>query len=294
MNKKQLERMRTGKGFIAALDQSGGSTPKALKGYGIEESEYHSEEEMYDLVQAMRSRIIQSQSFTSEHILAAILFEKTMDRKIEGLYTGDYLWDKKGIVPILKVDKGLAEQKDGVQLMKPMPDLDRLLERAKDRNIFGTKMRSVIHEANAASIKKIVEQQIQVGTQIAAAGLVPILEPEVDIHSSSKKEAEIMLIAEIEKQLSQLDNSVKIMLKVSIPTVSGVYSILMNDAHIVRIVALSGGYSRQEANTLLAKNPNLIASFSRALLSDLSAKQTPAEFDKLLATAINEIYKASV
>ena len=294
MNKKQLERIRTGKGFIAALDQSGGSTPKALKGYGIEESEYHSEEEMYDLVQAMRSRIIQSQSFTSEHILAAILFEKTMDRKIEGLYTGDYLWDKKGIVPILKVDKGLAEQKDGVQLMKPMPDLDRLLERAKDRNIFGTKMRSVIHEANAASIKKIVEQQIQVGTQIAAAGLVPILEPEVDIHSSSKKEAEIMLIAEIEKQLSQLDNSVKIMLKVSIPTVSGVYSTLMNDAHIVRIVALSGGYSRQEANTLLAKNPNLIASFSRALLSDLSAKQTPAEFDKLLATAINEIYKASV
>ena len=286
--------MRTGKGFIAALDQSGGSTPKALKGYGIEESEYHSEEEMYDLVQAMRSRIIQSQSFTSEHILAAILFEKTMDRKIEGLYTGDYLWDKKGIVPILKVDKGLAEQKDGVQLMKPMPDLDRLLERAKDRNIFGTKMRSVIHEANAASIKKIVEQQIQVGKQIAAAGLVPILEPEVDIHSSSKKEAEIMLIAEIEKQLSQLDNSVKIMLKVSIPTVSGVYSTLMNDAHIVRIVALSGGYSRQEANTLLAKNPNLIASFSRALLSDLSAKQTPAEFDKLLATAINEIYKASV
>ena len=294
MNKKQLERMRTGKGFIAALDQSGGSTPKALKGYGIEESEYHSEEEMYDLVQAMRSRIIQSQSFTSEHILAAILFEKTMDRKIEGLYTGDYLWDKKGIVPILKVDKGLAEQKDGVQLMKPMPDLDRLLERAKDRNIFGTKMRSVIHEANAASIKKIVEQQIQVGKQIAAAGLVPILEPEVDIHSSSKKEAEIMLIAEIEKQLSQLDNSVKIMLKVSIPTVSGVYSTLMNDAHIVRIVALSGGYSRQEANTLLAKNPNLIASFSRALLSDLSAKQTPAEFDKLLTTAINEIYKASV
>jgi len=294
MNKKQLERMTTGKGFIAALDQSGGSTPKALKGYGIEENEYHSEEEMYDLVQAMRSRIMQSQSFTSEYILAAILFEKTMDRKIEGLYTGDYLWDKKGIVPILKVDKGLAEQKDGVQLMKPMPDLDRLLERAKDRNIFGTKMRSVIHEANAASIKKIVEQQIEVGKQIAAAGLVPILEPEVDIHSSSKEEAEIMLIAELEKQLSQLDTSVKIMLKVSIPTVSGVYSTLMNDTHIVRIVALSGGYNRQEANTLLAKNPNLIASFSRALLSDLSAKQTPAEFDKLLATAINEIYKASV
>jgi len=294
MNKKQLERMTTGKGFIAALDQSGGSTPKALKGYGIEEDEYHSEEEMYDLVQAMRSRIIQSQSFTSEHILAAILFEKTMDRKIEGVYTGDYLWDKKGIVPILKVDKGLADLKDGVQLMKPMPDLERLLERAKDRNIFGTKMRSVIHEANAASIKKIVEQQIEVGKQIAAAGLVPILEPEVDIHSTSKEEAEIMLIAEIEKQLSQLDKSLKIMLKISIPTVDGAYSTLMNDAHIVRIVALSGGYSRQEANTLLTKNPNLIASFSRALLSDLSAKQAPVEFDKLLATAINEIYKASV
>ena len=294
MNNKQLERMRTGKGFIAALDQSGGSTPKALKGYGIEESEYNSEEEMYDLVQAMRSRIIQSQSFTSEHILAAILFEKTMDRKIEGLYTGDYLWEKKGIVPILKVDKGLAEEKDGVQLMKPMPDLDRLLARAKERNIFGTKMRSVIHEANADSIKKIVEQQLQVGKVIAAAGLVPILEPEVDIHSSSKKEAEKMLVAEFEKQLSQLDKSVNIMLKVSIPTVAGTYSALMNDSHIVRIVALSGGYSRQEANTLLVKNPHLIASFSRALLSDLSAKQTPAEFDELLATAISEIYKASV
>tara|TARA_R110001583_G_scaffold66894_1_gene191779 strand:+ start:9046 stop:9930 length:885 start_codon:yes stop_codon:yes gene_type:complete len=294
MNNKQLERMRTGKGFIAALDQSGGSTPKALKGYGITESEYHSEEEMYDLVQGMRSRIIQSQSFTSEHILAAILFEKTMDRKIEGMYTGDYLWDKKGIVPILKVDKGLAEEKEGVQLMKPMPDLDSLLARAKERNIFGTKMRSVIHEANAASIKKIVEQQIQVGKKIVAAGLVPILEPEVDIHSSSKKEAEAMLIAEIEKQLLQLDKSVSIMLKVSIPTVSGAYSALMNESHILRIVALSGGYSRQEANTLLTKNPNLIASFSRALLSDLSAKQTPAEFDKLLATAIKEIYKASV
>ena len=294
MNNKQLERMRTGKGFIAALDQSGGSTPKALKGYGIEESEYNSEEEMYDLVQAMRSRIIQSQSFTSEHILAAILFEKTMDRKIEGLYTGDYLWEKKGIVPILKVDKGLAEEKDGVQLMKPMPDLDSLLARAKERNIFGTKMRSVIHEANADSIKKIVEQQLQVGKVIAAAGLVPILEPEVDIHSSSKKEAEKMLVAEFEKQLSQLDKSVNIMLKVSIPTVAGTYGALMNDSHIVRIVALSGGYSRQEANTLLVKNPHLIASFSRALLSDLSAKQTPAEFDELLATAISEIYKASV
>jgi fructose-bisphosphate aldolase class I len=294
MNSKQLEQMRSGKGFIAALDQSGGSTPKALKGYGISESEYHSEEEMYDLVQAMRSRIIQSKSFTSEHILAAILFEKTMDRKIDDMYTGDYLWNKKGIVPILKVDKGLAEQKDGVQMMKPMPDLDSLLERAKGKNIFGTKMRSIIHEANAGGIKKIVEQQFEIAKKIFAAGFVPIIEPEVDIHSTSKKEAEKILISEIEKQLQQLDKSVKIMLKISIPTVAGAYSKLMNDTHVVRIVALSGGYSRKEADTLLKKNPNLIASFSRALLSDLSVKQTPAEFDAILATAISEIYKASI
>lgn len=294
MNTKQLERMRSGKGFIAALDQSGGSTPKALKGYGIMESEYNSEQEMYDLVQVMRSRIIVSNTFTSEHILAAILFEKTMDRKIEGLYTGDYLWNKKGIVPFLKIDNGLAELKDGVQLMKPIPNLDSLLKRAKERNIFGTKMRSVIHEADANAIKKIVEQQFEIGKRIAAAGLVPIIEPEVDIHSNTKKEAEEILISEIEKQLQHLDESVKIMLKVSIPTVAGAYSTLMKDPHIVRIVALSGGYSRQEANSLLKKNPNLIASFSRALLSDLSVKQTPQEFDSVLAKAISEIYNASM
>ncbi|HKL86993.1 MAG TPA: fructose bisphosphate aldolase [Treponemataceae bacterium] len=294
MNTKQLERMRSGKGFVAALDQSGGSTPKALKGYGIMESEYNSEQEMYDLVQAMRSRIIVSDAFTSEHILAAILFEKTMDRKIEGLYTGDYLWNKKGIVPFLKIDNGLAELKDGVQLMKPIPNLDSLLTRAKERNIFGTKMRSVIHEANANAIKEIVEQQFEIGKRIAAAGLVPIIEPEVDIHSNTKKEAEAILISEIEKQLQHLDESVKIMLKVSIPTVAGAYSTLMKDPHIVRIVALSGGYSRAEANSLLKKNPNLIASFSRALLSDLSVKQTPQEFDSVLAKAISEIYNASM
>lgn len=294
MNNKQLERMRSGKGFVAALDQSGGSTPKALKGYGITENEYNSEEEMYDLVQQMRSRIIVSKSFTSEHILAAILFEKTMDRKIEGMYTGDYLWEKKAIIPILKVDSGLAEQKDGVQMMKPMPNLDSLLKRAKERNIFGTKMRSVIHEANADGVKNIVAQQFEIGKKIAAAGFVPIIEPEVDIHSTSKKEAEELLLAEIEKQLQQLDDSVKIMLKLTIPTVAGTYSKLMKDSHIVRIVALSGGYSRQEADTLLKKNPDLIASFSRALLSDLSAKQTPEEFDSTLANAIKEIYEASV
>ena len=294
MNNTQLEQMRSVKGFIAALDQSGGSTPKALKGYGITENEYNSEEEMYDLVQTMRSRIIVSKSFTSEHILAAILFEKTMDRKIDGMYTGDYLWNKKAIIPILKVDSGLADLKDDVQMMKPMPKLNSLLERAKERNIFGTKMRSVIHEANADAIKNVVAQQFEIGKKIAAAGFVPILEPEVDIHSTSKKGAEEILIAEIENQLHKLNESVKIMLKLSIPTIAGRYSKLMKDSHIVRIVALSGGYSRQEAVTLLQKNSGLIASFSRALLSDLSVKQTPEEFDTTLENAIKEIYEASV
>jgi len=294
MNNTQLEQMRSVKGFIAALDQSGGSTPKALKGYGITENEYNSEEEMYDLVQTMRSRIIVSKSFTSEHILAAILFEKTMDRKIDGMYTGDYLWNKKAIIPILKVDSGLADLKDDVQMMKPMPKLNSLLERAKERNIFGTKMRSVIHEANADAIKNVVAQQFEIGKKIAAAGFVPILEPEVDIHSTSKKGAEEILIAEIEDQLQKLNESVKIMLKLSIPTIAGRYSKLMKDSHIVRIVALSGGYSRQEAVTLLQKNSGLIASFSRALLSDLSVKQTPEEFDTTLENAIKEIYEASV
>ena len=294
MNQKQFTRMKNDEGFIAALDQSGGSTPKALKAYDIDESQYSNDKEMFDLVQEMRSRIITSKSFTSQHILAAILFKNTMDRKIDGLYTGDYLWDKKGIVPILKIDSGLAEQKDGVQMMKPMPELDNLLKRAKERNIFGTKMRSVIHEANADGVKKIVEQQFEIGKKIAAAGFVPILEPEVDIHSSTKKEAEVMLISEIEKQLKKLDESVKIMFKISIPTVAGAYTKLMKDSKIVRIVALSGGYSRDEADKLLINNPKLIASFSRALLSDLSAKQTQEEFDSVLADAIDEIYTASV
>lgn len=294
MNQKQFMKMKNDEGFIAALDQSGGSTPKALKGYGIDENQYSNDKEMFDLVQEMRSRIIQSKAFTSQHILAAILFENTMDRKIDGLYTGDYLWDKKGIVPILKIDSGLAEQKDGVQLMKPMPNLDELLKRAKERNIFGTKMRSVIHEANAAGVKKVVDQQFEIGKKIAAAGFVPIIEPEVDITSSTKKEAEVMLISEIEKQLKTLDESVKIMLKVSIPTTPGAYTKLMKDPRIVRIVALSGGYSRDEANKLLAKNPKLIASFSRALLSDLSANQTQEEFDSILAAVIDEIFTASI
>jgi len=294
MNQRQVTAIKNFDGFIAALDQSGGSTPKALKAYGIDESQYNNEEEMYDLVQNMRSRIITSKSFTSEHILAAILFEKTMDRQIDGLFTADYLWNEKSIVPFLKIDNGLSEQKDGVQLMKPIPELDKLLKRAKERNIFGTKMRSVIHAANVDGIKKIVEQQFEIGKRIADLGFVPIIEPEVDIHSSTKKEAEEILINEIEKQLEKLDQSVKIMLKVSIPTVAGAYSKLMEDPRVVRIVALSGGYSRDEANELLIKNPKLIASFSRALLSDLSAKQTQEEFDLVLLDTIKEIYSASV
>ncbi|MDO4293636.1 MAG: fructose bisphosphate aldolase [Eubacteriales bacterium] len=294
MNTEQLNRMTTGKGFIAALDQSGGSTPKALRAYGIEDSAYHNEEEMYDLIQQMRARIITSKAFTPEHILGAILFEKTMDRQIDGLYTADYLWDKKGIVPFLKVDKGLAEEKDGVQLMKPMPQLAELLERAVKRHIFGTKMRSVIHSANPAGIRAIVDQQFELGLQIAKAGLVPILEPEVDIHSADKEKCETLLIAEIERHLKEIDPSVKLMLKVSIPTKAGAYSALMKDPRIVRIVALSGGYSRDEANALLKKNPGLIASFSRALLSDLSAQQTQEQFDNTLASVIDKIYDASV
>lgn len=294
MKSEQLERMKHGAGFIVALDQSGGSTPKALRDYGIETSEYHTEDEMYDLIQQMRSRIIASKAFSSNHILGAILFEKTMERKIDNLYTADYLWEKKGIVPFLKIDNGLDEQKDGVQLMKPIPKLNELLDRASAKNIFGTKMRSVIHEANRAGIHGIVEQQFDLGQKIYDAGFIPIVEPEVDIHSSSKQEAEEMLIEEIKSYLKKRDDSMKIMLKVSIPSVAGAYNDLMNDPRIVRIVALSGGYSRKEADELLKQNPKLIASFSRALLSDLSVKQTQQEFDAVLLKAIIEIYEASL
>lgn len=294
MNIKQLGRMASGMGFIAALDQSGGSTPKALQGYGIEPSEYRSEEEMYNLVQEMRSRIIRDKAFTSSHILGAILFEKTMDRKIGDMFTADYLWERKGIVPFLKVDKGLADENDGVRLMKPIPQLDELLKRAGERNIFGTKMRSVINRAGQSGIRAIVDQQFEVGMQIAAAGLVPILEPEVDIHSPSKEEAEAILLEELKKHLESADSAVKLMFKLSIPTVAGAYSCLMEDPRVVRVVALSGGYTRQEADVLLKQNPGLIASFSRALLSDLRAGQTDEEFSAVLGAAVQEIYAASI
>lgn len=294
MKQEQLERMAKGKGFIAALDQSGGSTPKALRLYGIAEDSYNGDDEMFDLVHAMRTRIIKSPAFTSEHILGAILFEKTMDRTIDDVYTADYLWDKKGILPILKVDKGLAEEKDGVQLMKPIPDLDALLKRAAERHIFGTKMRSVIQSANAAGIKEIVDQQFEVGLKIAAAGFVPILEPEVNIKSPDKAECEKILKAEILEHLNALDDDVRLMFKLSLPSENGFYSDVIADKHVVRVVALSGGYTRDESNALLAQNPGLIASFSRALSEGLNASQSDDAFNAMLAESIKSIYEASI
>lgn len=294
MNNKQLERIHTGKGFIAALDQSGGSTPKALTSYGISENSYSNNEEMFTLVHEMRTRIIKSPAFDSQYILGAILFENTMDRSIDGQYTADFLWEKKGIVPFLKVDKGLTDLEDGVQLMKPINGLDELLKRANERNIFGTKMRSVIKEANPAGIKKIVKQQFEVANQIVEAGLVPIIEPEVDINSADKAESEKLLKEEIINQLSTLGQDVKIMLKLSIPTEDNFYSDLIEDPHVVRVVALSGGYSQDEANEKLAHNHGLIASFSRALSQGLTANQTDDEFNTILAKSIQSIYEASI
>jgi len=294
MNKKQAEVMQKGQGFVAALDQSGGSTPKALAGYGISEDQYKNEDEMFDLVHAMRTRIISSPAFTSKHILAAILFEQTMDRTIEGLYTGDYLWEKKGIVPILKVDNGLDEEKEGVQLMKPITDLDSKLERAAERKMFGTKMRSVIKSANLEGIKKNVEQQFFYGKKIIAAGFVPILEPEVDIKSPDKKESERLMKIEILKHLNNLSEDETIMLKLSIPDQDGFYSELIEHPKVMRVVALSGGYSREEAVTRLERNPGLIASFSRALVEGLSADQSDEEFNRMLGNSTEDIYRASV
>lgn len=294
MNTEQLDRMRWGKGFIAALDQSGGSTPKALRLYGISEDSYHGDEEMFDLVHAMRARIMTSSAFTSEHILAAILFEKTMEREVEGKLTADYLWEEKHILPILKVDKGLAPAKNGAQCMKPIPGLDELLERAKERHIFGTKMRSVIKEANETGIRAVVEQQFELGVRIAEAGLIPILEPEIDIFSADKGESERIMKGYLKEHLAKLDDSIRIMFKLSIPDVDGFYSDIMEDAHVVRVVALSGGYKRDEANEKLARNPGLIASFSRALTQGLNVDQTEQEFNKMLEESIDSIYRASV
>lgn len=294
MNEQQLKRMAEGKGFIAALDQSGGSTPKALKAYGVDESQYANEDEMFDLVHQMRTRIIKSPAFTSEHILGAILFEQTMDREIDGQKTGDYLWDVKGIVPFLKIDKGLAAETDGVQLMKPNPGLDDLLDRANERHIFGTKMRSVINQANPEGIRQIVDQQFELAERIVANDLVPIIEPEVNIKSADKAESEKILLAEIEKHLKTWPEDKPVMFKLSIPTVVDFYEPLMKTKGVTRVVALSGGYSREEANRLLAQNHGLIASFSRALSEGLTASQTDDEFNTLMATSINAIYEASI
>ena len=294
MNKEQFDIMKNRKGFIAALDQSGGSTPKALALYGISEDSYNGEEEMFTLVHEMRSRIVTSPAFSSEHILGAILFEQTMDRKIDDLYTADYLWEKKRIVPFLKVDKGLDAEADGVQLMKPNPDLDTLLAHANERHIFGTKMRSVIKSANREGIKKVVAQQFEVGKQIIAAGLIPIIEPEVDIHSADKAESETILKEELVLALDTLNPNQFVMLKLSIPSVDDFYKELIAHPQVVRVVALSGGYSREEANEKLTHNPGLIASFSRALSEGLSAGLSDDEFRTPLADSIQSIYDASI
>ena len=292
--KERLERMRNGKGFIAALDQSGGSTPKALKLYGIGENEYSNDTEMFDLIHKMRTRIIKSPAFCDKEIVGAILFEQTMDRKIDDKYTADFLWEEKGVLPFLKVDKGLQELEDGVQLMKPIPGLDELLSRANERHIFGTKMRSVIKKASQTGITKVVDQQFEVADKIIAAGLVPIIEPEVDIHNVDKAECETILKNEIKKHLDKLPGTSNVMLKVTLPTVENFYEDLTEHPRVVRVVALSGGYPREKANEILAKNKGVIASFSRALTEGLSAQQSDDEFDKDLAKAIKEIYEASV
>ena len=294
MNLSQLERMKNDNGFIAALDQSGGSTPKALAIYGIPKEVYADEAEMFQMVHEMRSRIMKSPAFAKDRILAAILFEKTMDLKVDDKYSGDYLWETKGIVPILKVDKGLLDLENGVQIMKPIADLDALLARAKERHIFGTKMRSVIKEANPTGIKAIVDQQFEVGQAIVAAGFIPILEPEVDIHTPNKAEAEAILKQEILEHLKALEPSCQIMFKLTIPEVDNFYQEIIAHPNVVRTVALSGGYSREESNIKLAKNPKLIASFSRALTEGLNVKQSDEEFNKLLDESIQSIYEASI
>lgn len=293
MNKEQFDKIKNGKGFIAALDQSGGSTPKALADYGVAEDQYSNDDEMFTLVHEMRTRIVTSPSFNGDKILGAILFEQTMDREVEGKHTGDYLADK-GIVPFLKVDKGLAEQQDGVQLMKPISDLDTLLSRANDHKIFGTKMRSNILEFNKEGIDQVVHQQFVIAKEIIAKYLVPIIEPEVNIHSEQKEEIEAYLAEAIKKELDQLDEDQYVMLKLSIPTKTNQYNELINHPNVVRVVALSGGYSREDANKLLKSNDGLIASFSRALINDLNVDQSEEEFNQVLADTIDSIYDASV
>lgn len=294
MNNEQILNMRDGNGFIAALDQSGGSTPKALKLYGVEESEYSGDEQMFDLIHQMRSRMMTSPVFTGERVIGAILFEGTMDRQVDGLGSAEYLWARKQVIPFLKVDKGLADDSNGVQVMKPMPDLDALLSRAVAKGIFGTKMRSVIKESNKTGITDVVAQQFEVGRQILDAGLVPIIEPEVDIHSTTKAECEVILKAAILNELDAQTPDRPIILKLTLPNIDNFYSDLVAHPAVLKVVALSGGYSRQDANAKLARNRGVIASFSRALTEGLSARQNDADFNAMFDTTIEEIYQASI
>jgi fructose-bisphosphate aldolase, class I len=294
VNQDMFRQVEAGKGFIAALDQSGGSTPKALKLYGVEESEYSGEAEMFDRIHEMRTRLIKSPAFTGDRILGAILFEQTMDREIDGKGTAEFLWQDKGVVPFLKVDKGLADEADGAQVMKPIPDLDSLLERATTHGVFGTKMRSVIKTADDKGVRAVVDQQFEIGHQILRAGLVPIIEPEVDIHSSSKAEAEQLLQVAILEQLESVPDDQHIMLKLTLPEEDGFYTDLVQHPRVVRVVALSGGYSREEANARLSRQPGVVASFSRALTEGLSAQQSDEEFDTALDATVQSIYDASI
>ncbi|MDG2300330.1 MAG: fructose bisphosphate aldolase [Acidimicrobiales bacterium] len=293
MKNEQQNKVQHHDGFIAALDQSGGSSPKALMNYGIQNDAYADDEEMFDLIHQMRTRIMTSNSFNGDRILGAILFENTMDRQVLGQNTASYLWEQKNVVPFLKVDKGLADEENGVQLMNPMPDLDKLLERATNNEIFGTKMRSVIKSANERGINEIVNQQFAIGKQILASGLVPIIEPEVDIHSPEKSECESLLLAAIEENLESLDGTQSIMLKLTLPEEDDFYQGLINDQRVLRAVALSGGYSRLESNDRLSRNAGMVASFSRALTEGLSANQSAEAFDDLLNSSIQSIFDAS-
>ncbi len=289
-----LEKVRSGRGFIAALDQSGGSTPKALALYGVEADAYSNDDEMFTKVHEMRTRIITDASFNGERVLGAILFENTLDREINAKSSANYLWEEKGVVPFLKVDKGLEEEANGVQLMKPMPELDALLAKANAQNVFGTKMRSVIKSANADGINAVVAQQFSVGKQIIAAGLVPIIEPEVDINSATKSECEALLQDALIAQLDNLSSDQLVMLKLTLPETDGFYQACVDHPNVVKVVALSGGYSRDEANARLSRNPGMIASFSRALTQGLSAQQSDTEFNQTLDSAIAAIYQASI
>jgi len=289
-----LDKMRNGKGFIAALDQSGGSTPKALKLYGIGEDAYSNEAEMFDLIHQMRTRIITSASFNGDRVLGAILFEMTMDRDIEGQGSAEYLWNVKQVVPILKIDKGLEDEADGVQLMKPIPGLDELLARAVDKGVFGTKERSVIKLAHETGIEAIAAQQFDVARQVLDAGLMPIIEPEVDINSPEKQQAEVLLKDALKRHLAALPDDQQVMFKLTLPTEDGFYTDLVQHPKALRVVALSGGYSRDDANARLARNPGVIASFSRALTEGLTAQMSDAEFDEVLDASIKSIYEASI